>query len=162
MRAAAAHLGRRQEDWDDGSIGILCALPEPMVETGPKRASTFREASLSFIPLRQSHLDFMGAIYGGRTMPPLDCEGCTLVDYFYLPIGVLLVWHEPDGRRWLYAHFGRWVREYPVACLRSIKEVCDSLRAREIFELHCSADESVPGSTKLVERLKGRRTRSEE
>src|SRR5262245_47412125 len=156
MRALAADLGRGYDNWEDDGGGILCA--PPTAEPRLKRAPTFREAGLSFIELRPAHLDFMRVIYG-RCVPPFEeCEGRALVDQRYLPIGVLLVHHQADGRHKLHAHFGRFLREYPVACLRSIKEVCDSLRERGIYELHCSADESVAGSEKLVKWLRGEPT----
>jgi hypothetical protein len=153
MRAAAVQLGRARDN--DGPIGLLYV---PTLDRRPKRALSFKEAGLSFIELRQAHLDFMSAIYG-RWVPPLEqCTGRALVDHYYLPVGVLLVHHEPGGAHWLMAHFGKWLRIYPKDILRSIKEVCNSLRARGIYELHCSADESVAGSEKLARWLRGEPT----
>lgn len=145
MRAIAAGLGRARHD------GLLWAP----TERRPKGTVTFAQAGYSFIPLRQAHLNFMAAIYGRWVLPLEECTGRTLVDHEYLPLGVLLVHHEPSGRRMLMAHFGRFLREFPVACLRSIKEVCDILQARELYELHCTADETVKGSEKLVRWLNG-------
>src|SRR5262245_2994480 len=103
MRAAAVDLGRVRE-WDDsGSAGLLSAPP---VEPGPKRAPSFKEAGLSFIPLRQAHLDLLQVVYG-RNVPAMDeCVGKAMVDYYYLPVGVVLVHFEPSGTNVLHAHFG--------------------------------------------------------
>ena len=153
MRAIAANLGRAR-DCDD-HIGLLWA---PSLARRPMRALTWSESGFSFIELRPQHLRFMSAVYG-RNVPAFEeCEGRVLVDAEYLPLGVLLVHHESDDYHKLHAHFGRWLRQFPVPCLRSIKEVCDGLRGRGIFILHASADESVAGSTKLVEWLRGEPT----
>jgi hypothetical protein len=153
MRALALDLGRARDC--DRPIGLLYA---PIKDRRPKRALTFAESGFSFIPLRQAHLDFMATVYG-RCVPIFEeCEGRSLVDERYLPLGVLLVHFEPGGRNVLHAHFGKWLRQFPVACLRAIKEVTDALRARGIFILHCSADATVAGSTKLIAWLKGEPT----
>jgi hypothetical protein len=152
MRAAAVELGRARDS--DGPIGLLWAPADQR----PKRALTFAESGCSFIQVRPQHLRFMATIYGREVPAFEEVEGRVLVDAEFLPLGIILVHHEPDGRHKLHAHLVKWLREYPVACLRSIKEVCDSLRARNIYELYCTADESVAGSLKLVLWLRGEPT----
>ena len=95
-------------------------------------------------------------IYGGRNVPTIDeVIGRAMVDERHLPLGAVLVWFEPNGRNWLYAHFGPFLRLWPKDILRAMHEVADELRAAGVFTLHCSADESVEGSEKLARWLGG-------
>ena len=90
----------------------------------------------------------MGEVYGGRSMPTIDqVVGRAMVDENYLPLGVVLVYFEPSGKNWLYAHFSKWLRVYPKDILRSMSEVSNWLRKNEIFILH--ADDG------LIERIAG-------
>jgi hypothetical protein len=142
--------------------GLLWAPPTPP----PRRAPSFRERGFSFIDLRPAHLEFMGAVYAGRSMPTIDeVVGRAMVDENYLPLGCVLVYFEPDiveleyrqriyaGKNWLYAHFAKWLRVYPKDILRAMSDVADHLREHEIFVLHASADDAIDGSDYLLEWL---------
>lgn len=119
---------------------------------------SFRERGFSFIPLRSAHLEFMKFVYG-REVPKLEeCVGRAMVDANYLPLGVVLVHFEDGGRSMLMAHFGKWMKVFPKDILRGMSELCRSLRESEIFILHASADEHVPGSDYLLEWLGARLT----
>lgn len=148
--------------------GLLWAPPEPPRPQGPL---SFRERGFSFIPLRPQHLALYGAIYGDRAMPTIsEVVGRAMVDADYMPLGAVLVYFEPDvfeveygqrifeGRNWLYAHFGPWLKIYPKDILRGMKEVADQLREHEIFDLHCTADRTIEGSDRLAIWLGGQPT----
>lgn len=167
MRAAALELMTRH----DAGSGLLWA-PEP---PRPQRPLSFRERGFSFIELRPQHLALFGAIYGDRSMPTIDeVVGRAMVDWDFMPLGAVLVYFEPhafeaeygqrifEGRNWLYAHFGPWLRIYPKDILRGMKSVADQLREAGIFDLHCTADRSVEGSDKLVIWLRGVATGEED
>ena len=136
-------------------VGLMQVGETPNTDTRPSRAPTFKERGFSFIPIRQAHLDFMSFCYG-RPAPPLaECEGRAMVDDRYLPLGVALIHHEPNGVHTAHAHFGVWLKVYPKDILRSMSDMCDGLRSRGITILHAAADESIEGSDTLVKWLRG-------
>jgi hypothetical protein len=98
-------------------------------------------------------LDFLGYCYGRQAPPYEEVEGRAMVDDRYLPLGVLLVHFEPCGINTLHGHFHTWLKVYPKDILRSVSQVCDSLRSRGITILHASADERIEGSETLVKWL---------
>src|SRR5690349_13437695 len=120
---------RRQDDIGGGLLGS----PEP---AAPKKGPLgFRESGFSFIPIRQSHLDFLASTYGCEA-PSLDeVVGRALVDEFYLPRGVAVVHLRPSGGNLLYASFGKWLKVFPKDVLRGMSEMSNWLREREIFIL---------------------------
>jgi hypothetical protein len=144
-------LALRSRHKDDTYSGLFFDVPP----SPPRQGSlSFRERGFSFIPLRPAHLEFMGAVYAGRSMPTIDqVVGRAMVDEYYLPLGCVLVYFEPGGKNWLYAHFSKWLHVYPKDIRRAMKEVCDVLRQHEIFILHASADKSVDGSDYLLKWL---------
>jgi hypothetical protein len=141
-------LALRQRD-DDVSGGVLGGL-----EQRPKGPPSFRDRGFSFIPIREAHIEFLAEHVYGRTAPKIDeVIGNAMVDEFYLPVGVVLVHFQSNGRNVLHAHFGRWLKVYPKDILRGMKPVCNELREHGIFILHAMADESVEGSDTLLQWL---------
>ena len=152
MRASTMFQGVQEST---SATGLLRAPPDPERQ-GPL---SFKERGFSFIPLRPAHLEFMEAVYAGRSMPTIDqVVGRAMVDRNYLPLGCVLVYFEPSGKNWLYAHFSKWLKIYPVNILRSMKEIADLLRASGVNVLHATADKSVNGSDYLLDWLGAERT----
>lgn len=101
--------------------------------------------------MRQAHLDLLGFVYG-REPPAIDSiKGNTMVDRYFMPLGFMFAYFEPEGVVSVHAHFGKWLRIYPKDILRSVKGVMDELRAMGVTKVYTFADETVEGSRTLVD-----------
>src|SRR5262245_32776485 len=150
----------RAQDDDEGVGAGLLGLGAVEPRQPRAKPTGFKECGLSFIDLRQAHLDLLAYVYDKSETPMLEeCVGQALVDKRYLPLGLCLVHREKSGCDRLYAYFGsedRWLRTYPKDVLRALSRMATWLREREVFVLHAYVEQELKGLCHLLKWLGGK------
>ena len=78
-----------------------------------------------------------------------------MVDRDFMPVGFCIVWFRENGTATVHAYFGTWLQTYPKDILRGMRPTMQKLREIGVTDVYAVADESVPGSDKLVQWFKG-------
>jgi hypothetical protein len=136
-------------------------LLEPLPGTCPASTSvidnSFKGRGFQFIPIRPAHLDFVAWAMGREAPDYARVFGAALVDKDFIPLGVALAYFEDECIS-LHASFGKWLKIYPKDILRHMSGFLQALRDKGHQIAYACADESVEGSTTLIEWLKGEPT----
>jgi hypothetical protein len=100
-------------------------------------------------------LEFFAFVFGEAPPPHAECVGNTMVDRDFMPLGFCIAWLRDNGTTTIHAYFGDWLRTFPKDILRGMKPTMQRLRDAGIVDVYAVAEESVPGSDKLIAWFKG-------